>query len=221
MTIAAAGFAVLPEPLGRAVLDTARDAVAEAVAGADPDEVHVGSTSVRVNGILGRVPALAALLDHAPLLDAVAAIVGGPFRLSSFHARSVMPGAPPQALHQDVTTGAEAWPLAGFILMLDRFTERNGATRFVPGSRDLGELPQGQLHHHPAEAHACGAAGSLIVFDGTTWHGHGANATATWRHSVQGAFIPHTAKPAVDFGQCLSPEVWRGLPSRVRSLLQS
>jgi ectoine hydroxylase-related dioxygenase (phytanoyl-CoA dioxygenase family) len=44
---------------------------------------------------------------------------------------------------------------------------------------------------------ACGAAGSLIVFDGSTWHGHGANATAGWRHSVQGAFIPRAAAPAV------------------------
>ena len=74
MTIAAEGYAVLPGPLAESTLVVAREAVVAAVAGADPDEVHVGSTSVRVNGILERVPALGALLEHAPLLEAAGAI---------------------------------------------------------------------------------------------------------------------------------------------------
>jgi ectoine hydroxylase-related dioxygenase (phytanoyl-CoA dioxygenase family) len=94
-----------------------------------------------MNGILGRVPALGALLDHARLLEAAGDIVGGPFRLSSFHSRSLKPGAAEERLHQDVATGAEAWPLAGFILMLDPFTAQNGATRFVPGHATSRSFP--------------------------------------------------------------------------------
>lgn len=219
MTIARAGFAVLPRALPDAVLASVREAVVEAVARAIPGEVHVGSTSVRVNGILGQVPALAALLNHPPLLDAAASIVGGPYRLSSLHARSVKPGAGAQALHQDVATGAEAWPLAGFILMLDPFTLRSGATRFVPGSRDLAGLPAVQRHHRQRAVHACGAAGSLIVFDGSTWHGHGANTTGGWRHSVQGAFIPRAATPTVDFGLALPAAGRDALSARALQVL--
>ena len=219
MTFAAEGYAVLPGPLTGAPLAVVRETVVEAVARVDPGEVRIGSTSARVHGILGRAPALGALLDHAPLLEAAGAIVGGPFRMSSCHGRSLMPGASAEVLHQDVATGVEAWPLAGFILMLDPFTERNGATRFVPGSRDRAELPEVHLRPYPREVSACGAAGSLIVFDGSTWHGHGANATADWRHSVQGAFIPRAAAPAVDFERDLPAEIWRGLSTNAQLLL--
>ena len=210
-----AGFEVLPGPLAEPALVATRDVIVETLARADPGEVRIGSTSARMNGILGRVPALGALLDHAPLLAAAGTIIGGPFRLSSLHSRSLKPGAVAEALHQDVATGAEAWPLAGFILMLDPFTGQNGATRFAPGSRGLAEPPGG----HPAEVTACGSAGSLIVFDGSTWHGHGANATAAWRHSVQGAFIPRSAAPAVDFERNLPAQVWQGLSAEARHLL--
>ena len=218
MAIATAGYAVLRGPLATAALATAREAVVNAVRHAGADDVHVGSTSVRVNGILGRVPELAALLDHKALLDVAREVIGGPFRLSSLHSRSVKPGAGSQALHQDVAPGAEAWPLAGFILMLDPFTRRNGATRFLPGSGGLTELSATETEPPSAEM-ACGPAGSLIVFDGSTWHGHSANATARWRHSVQGAFIPRRASPSVDFERTLPGKTLRGLSSAARGLL--
>ncbi len=218
MAIGVAGYAVLCGPLADAGLIAARQAVANAVACADGAEVHTGSTSVRVNGILDRVPELGALLDHEALLDAAREIIGGAFRLSSFHSRSVRPGARSQALHQDVAPDDEAWPLAGFILMLDPFTERNGATRFLPGSRGLAEFSEAGSKGHPTET-ACGRAGSLIVFDGSMWHGHGPNTTASWRHSVQGAFIPRSARPSVDFERVLSREAVRGLSPAARGLL--
>jgi ectoine hydroxylase-related dioxygenase (phytanoyl-CoA dioxygenase family) len=162
---------------------------------------------------------LGALLDHAPLLELAFAIIGGPYRLSSIHARNVRPGAGAQPLHRDVEPGDEAWPLAGFILMIDAFTELNGATRFVSGSGGLAELATADSEAELQLSVAYGPAGSLIVFDGSTWHGHGANATNAWRRSVQGAFIPATATPAVDFRGGLPPEVWRGMPPNARSLL--
>jgi ectoine hydroxylase-related dioxygenase (phytanoyl-CoA dioxygenase family) len=187
--IAAEGFAVLRGPFGAdlpAAIETARTAIASA----SPSEVHNGSTTSRVNGILERAPSLAALLDYPALLEIARSICGGRFRLSSFHARGVRPGAPGQRLHQDVETGAEGWPLTGFIWMIDAFTKTNGATRFVPGSSVIRSLPKWLLTSHPDEVAACGMAGSLIVYDGSMWHGHGPNVPPQWRWSVQGAFVP-------------------------------
>jgi hypothetical protein len=46
---------------------------------------------------------------------------------------------------------------------------------------------------------ACGPAGSLLIFDGSTWHGHSANVSGGSRRSVQGAFIPRARHAAVDW----------------------
>jgi ectoine hydroxylase-related dioxygenase (phytanoyl-CoA dioxygenase family) len=92
------------------------------------------------------------------------------------HARTLRPGAAAQELHADVPRASDAWPMLGLILMVDRFHAGNGATRFVPGSHRWTELPEDVLADrfasHPGEVLACGPAGSMILFDASTWHGH-------------------------------------------------
>lgn len=212
------GFAVIPGPFRASDLKAAIGAYDHAVATARPEDCKEGSTSTRVNALLGRAPELAAILTHQPLLDAAAALIGGPFKLSAFHARSIRPGASAQALHQDVAPGEDGWPLLGFIFMIDPFQVENGATHFLPGSADLRELPE----EPPPSGleHACGPAGSLLLFDGSVWHGHNANITAHWRRSVQGALIPKGATAAVDHRSYLRPELWSALPPEARLLME-
>ena len=210
------GFAIVSGPFGPASLQDAVQAYERAVAAAQPDEIKTGSTSVRVNGLLDRSPEFAAILTHPPLLSAAAALIGGPFKLSAFHARSISAGATAQTLHQDVAPGRDGWPLLGFIFMVDAFTEENGATRFLPGSVDLAELPDTM----PNMEQACGPAGCMLLFDGSVWHGHGANLTSRCRRSVQGALIPKPARSAVDHRRTLRPEIWAAFPPEVRLLLE-
>jgi len=210
------GFAIVSGPFRPAGLAHVIEAYDRAVAAARPDEVKIGSTSVRIDGLLGRAPKLAAILSHPPLLSAAAALIGGPFKLSAFHARSISAGAGAQTMHQDVAPGRDGWPLLGFIFMVDAFTEENGATRFLPGSADLAELPDTA----PNIEQACGPAGSMLLFDGSVWHGHGANLTSRCRRSVQGALIPKAARSAVDHRRTLRPKIWAAFPQEVRSLLE-
>jgi ectoine hydroxylase-related dioxygenase (phytanoyl-CoA dioxygenase family) len=75
------------------------------------------------------------------------------------------------------------------------------ATRFVPGSHR-----QDAIDAHEEQVLACGPAGSIILFNGSVWHGHTANRSAQRRRSVQGAFIPREARPAVDQAARIRPE---------------
>ena len=59
---------------------------------------------------------------------------------------------------------------------------------------------------HEDEVLACGAAGSLLIFNGSTWHGHTANASNRPRRSLQGAFIPRNGRGATDFAARMQPE---------------
>lgn len=156
-----------------------------ALGDAPPEDVKVGSTTTRINRLLDRAPCLRAIASFQPLLSAASALIGRRFKLSSFHSRSVHPGAAAQRLHQDVGRGEEGWPLLGFIFMVDEFRRQNGATRFFPHSSHLETPPV-----DAEELHACGPAGSMIIFDGCAWHGHSANQTSSWRRSIQGAFVP-------------------------------
>lgn len=215
------GYAVVPGPFDQVDLGRVIQAYERATAEADPEEIGNGSTSVRINGIVGRAPMLGAIFGHAPLLRAASAIIGESFKLSAFHARSVRPGAVAQSLHQDVAPRADGWPLIGFIFMVDAFRIENGATRFVSGSQLSSTIPAEVLGEHPEQRFACGAAGSMILFHGSVWHGHGANRTTDWRRSIQGALIPASARAAVDHRRDIPPEILSTLSPIQRGLLAS
>jgi ectoine hydroxylase-related dioxygenase (phytanoyl-CoA dioxygenase family) len=64
---------------------------------------------------------------------------------------------------------------------LTDFTERNGATRIVPGShRDPSPEYGGEVKSIPAEMRR----GSVLVWHGSLWHGGGANQTTRRRLGI-------------------------------------
>ena len=100
--------------------------------------------------------------------------------------------------------------LVGFIYMVDAFRDDNGSTRFVPGSHVWSEAPPellaGSCAVYPGQVLACGPAGSMILFNGSVWHGHTANRSAEPRRSIQGAYIRRDAASKSDMTASLLPE---------------
>jgi hypothetical protein len=217
------GFAVLPGLLSAEETRHLVDAYDAAFASASGDDVRIGSTSTKVNGILTRGRAFEELFVLPRLLDACCRVIGGPFKLSSFIGRSVRAGASNQGLHVDVTRASADWPLLGFIVMVDAFRPDNGATRFVPGSHLWMDTPDARmpdaLAAHARQTLACGPAGSLLVFNGSVWHGHTANTSTAPRRSVQGAFIPRGGRAATDFAARVSSETHARLSPVARHVL--
>ncbi len=204
------GFVVLPNVLAPERMERLASAYTEAVASATGDDIRVGSTSTKVNDFVNRGAVFDDLYIYPPLLEACCKVIGKPFKLSSFHARTLRPGAHAQELHVDVPRNSADWPLLGFILMVDEFRPDNGTTRFVPGSHRWPTTPEDAMPDvraaHDAEVLACGAAGSLLVFNGSTWHGHTANTSDGPRRSIQGAFIPRDGRAATDFSARMQPD---------------
>jgi ectoine hydroxylase-related dioxygenase (phytanoyl-CoA dioxygenase family) len=158
-----------------------------------------------------------------PVLAACLDTIGPRFQLSSFLGRTVLPGAAAQRLHVDVRPDQDAWPLVGFIVMVDEFRSDNGATRFVPGSHRAETLTGAREGNHRPddERHvlACGDAGSVIVYFGSTWHGYSANRSTTPRRAIQGAYIPRSRTAAVQWGSRMTPETLGRLSASARDLL--
>lgn len=191
------GYIVIEGPVthGRfAQLAAAYDA---AVLAAHPDDVSI-SSSMRVHGFVNRGLNFDELYIYGPILAACCHIIGRPFKLSTLLARTLEPGAPAQDLHVDFKHDAEGWPMIGFIIMIDEFRSDNGATRFVPGSHTFAHAPADVMKDTTADYKgqtlACGPAGSIIIYNGSIWHGFTANRSAGRRRSIQGAFIRREAQ---------------------------
>jgi hypothetical protein len=217
------GFTVIPNAVPHADhqrLSHAYDTAMSLATGAD---VKIGSTTTRLDGFVNRGEEVDALYVYPPLLDACCRLIGRPFKLSSLHARTLHPRSLNGKLHVDVQRDSADWPLVGFILMVDEFRPENGATRFVPGSHRWLNTPEGRFSeergNHPEQVHACGPAGSLLIFHGSTWHDHAANTSDEPRRSLQGAFIPREGNAASNFAARLQPETRARLSPLARYVL--
>ncbi|MBW8873984.1 MAG: phytanoyl-CoA dioxygenase family protein [Acidobacteria bacterium] len=204
------GFVVIPGPVAPDRMAQFAEAYDAAVACATPEDVAIGSTTTRVNDFVNRGPEFDGLYVYEPVLEACCRIIGQPFKLSTMHARTVRPYSRAQNLHVDFKREGDGWPMVGFILMVDEFRTDNGATRFVPGSHKWptipADFPQDPSADYEGQVLACGPAGSVIVYNGSAWHGHTTNRVGEPRRSIQGAYIRRDAEPAVNQAARIRPE---------------
>ena len=104
--------------------------------------------------------------------------------------------------------------MVGFIIMIDDFTPQNAATCFAPGSQGMEALPASF-----SLVQACGPSGSVIVFNGSVWHGHGPNLTEAPRRSLQGAYIRRTETSGETLPARMRPETLDRIGALARYLL--
>jgi ectoine hydroxylase-related dioxygenase (phytanoyl-CoA dioxygenase family) len=220
----AAGFCVLRCIVPAAKMARVAAAYDRAFATATaPDFKHARSGgSTRLTDLVTRDAEFDELYVLEPVLFACADTIGPQFKLSSFSGRTVLPGAAAQGLHVDVRPDEDAWPLLGFIVMVDEFREDNGATRFAPGSHRAEPTGAREGNQRPDDcAHvlACGEPGSVVVYLGSTWHGYSANRSGNPRRSIQGAYIPRGGTAGVQWQSRLSVEALGGLSQVARRVL--
>ena len=218
-----AGFVVIPGPLAPCGLAQLAAAYDSAVASANSEDLSVGSTTTRVHDLVNRDQEFDALYVFRPVLEACCRVICRPFKLSTMLARTLRPHVPAQGLHVDFERDADGWPMVGFILMVDEFRSDNGATRFVPGSHEWPTIPDDLANATSAayagQVVACGPAGSVIVYNGSVWHGHTANSSGQPRRSIQGAYIRREARSTVNLPARMRPETLARIGPLARYLL--
>jgi ectoine hydroxylase-related dioxygenase (phytanoyl-CoA dioxygenase family) len=197
------GFVVIPGPVAVDGLAVLAEAYNAAVASADSEDAANGSSTTRVHDFVNRGSEFDRLYVYQPVLEACSHIIAQPFRLSAMLARTLRSHTQAQALHVDSKRNADGWTMVGFIFMVDEFRCDNGATRFVPGSHKWSAVPS-ELMSDPVadfegQVQACGPAGSMVIYNGSVWHGHAANLTDTPRRSIQGAYIRREAPSGFKF----------------------
>ena len=218
-----AGFVVIPGPVRPDGLVHLAEAYDYSVASAGSDDVSIGSSTTRVHDFVNRGPEFNGRSVFQPILEACCRIIGQPFKLSTMLARTLRPRSPAQGLHVDFKRDAKGWRMVGFIIMIDQFRSDNRATRFVPGSHKTlqspGDVMKDATTDYEGQMLACGSAGSIIIYNGSTWHGHTANQSAQPRRSIQGAFIRREAQAGVNQRIRILPETLGRIGSLAKYLL--
>ena len=139
----------------------------------------LGYRTRRIFNLLARDPLFARVPLHPAVLPLVEQVLDEQCLLSSLTAIEMQPGQEAQPLHADDGSIALPRPHPTVVCValwaLTDFDHANGATRLVPGShrRDRRPAKGEQEEHVEAEM----PAGSVLLYDGSLWHGGGTNAT--------------------------------------------
>lgn len=90
----------------------------------------------------------------------------------------------------------------GCIIMIDDFTESNGATWILPKSHSSIVEPDKESFYSNA-IQATGKKGSVLYFNLRLWHSGGFNYTNEWRHSLGIGFVRGYLKQKIDLPRAM------------------
>ena len=174
------GYAVIEELVDKATMATLTEDLIPGFNAIDPSTA--GNCTRRIHSrTLAVSPILQNLVIHPVLLGVLDKMLGPHcvrYQISSVQGIEVHPGATDQNLHRDDDIFRIPHPHPCFevnmMWAVTDFTAQNGATRVVPGSHRLasGDKPD-PTTAIPTEM----SAGSVLLWQGATWHGAGANRT--------------------------------------------
>jgi len=161
------------------------------------------------------------VLERNDCGDALTRFFGGPYVLNTFGGVLNLPQdvAYVGRIHRDLRTfSGDLNLMAQLLIMLDDFTEENGATYLLSGSHRLKERP-GDEEFFSRAARAVGRAGSVVLFNSNLWHAAGVNRTSRARRALTLAFTTPYIKPQFDYPRAIGYDRGDQLSPTLRQLL--
>jgi ectoine hydroxylase-related dioxygenase (phytanoyl-CoA dioxygenase family) len=139
-----------------------------------------GLKTVRIYNLLARGELYERIPVHENVLPVVEAVLDKGCLVSSLSSIAIGPGEVAQPIHADDMVIPLEKPhvpiVCNTMWALTDFTEDNGATCVIPGSHRSAENPALGVTYE-GTVPATMKKGSVLVFDGSIWHGGGANRT--------------------------------------------
>ncbi|MCD9624536.1 phytanoyl-CoA dioxygenase family protein [Rhabdothermincola salaria] len=182
----------------------------------------LGHHTRRLFNLLARDPAFARVPVFEPVLDVASGVLDEGLLVSSMTAIEMNPGQAPQPFHADdgsIPLPRPHVPITCVaIWALTDFTEENGATRLVPGSHRADRIPRkGEQPDELVEATM--PAGSVLVYNGSVWHGGGENRSDARRMGLVSNYCAGWVRHEENQLLALSPEQVAAFPPRLRRMV--
>jgi ectoine hydroxylase-related dioxygenase (phytanoyl-CoA dioxygenase family) len=216
------GFTIVENAIEPALLDELAAELARLEEDAGPGKnFFEGFKTVRVYNLLARGRRFEAIPVHDHVLPIVERVLDRGCLVSSLSSIAIGPGEGAQPIHADDMLIPLPKPhvpiVCNTMWALTDFTDENGATRLVPGTHRADRSPE------PGEAHAtvpaAMARGSVLVFNGSVWHGGGANRTERRRVGIAMNYCAGWIRQQENQQLGIPREVAKGFSPRLRKLV--
>ena len=184
------------------------------------NNIFEGTRTVRIYNLLARGKLYEAIPVHEHVLPIVEKLLDRGCLISSLSSIAIGPSETPQPLHADDQLIPLPRPHVPIIVnsmwAITDFTEENGATRIVPGSHAWPEAPPLGTSQETVPARM--ARGSVLVYNGSLWHGGGANRTDARRVGIAMNYCAGFIRQQENQQLGIPLDVARGFSPRLRRL---
>jgi ectoine hydroxylase-related dioxygenase (phytanoyl-CoA dioxygenase family) len=179
-----------------------------------------GFSTVRIYNLLVHGKLYEEIPVHDRILPIVEGVLDRGCLVSSLSSIAIGPGEAAQPIHADDMQIPLDKPHAPLVCntmwALTDFTDANGATRLFPGTH-TSQNPEFGTPYEGAIA-ASMKRGSVLVFNGSTWHGGGANTTNARRVGVAMNYCAGFIRQQENQQLGIPLEIARGFSPRLRKL---
>ena len=179
-----------------------------------------GHKTVRIYNLLAYGPPFDRIPVHDSVLPIIEGILDHGCLISSLSSIAIDPGEIAQPIHADDMVIPLDKPHRSIVCnsmwALTDFTAANGATRLVPGTHRKQNPDYGGKYESVA---AEMPKGSVLVWDGSLWHGGGANATNTRRTGIAMNYCAGFIRQQENQQLGLAPELVKTYPTRLQELI--
>jgi len=161
------------------------------------------------------------LFDQPGLLLPFDAVLGPGNIVYAYTSSSMPPGKSnySRRIHRDCPRMVPGYPTnMGATILLDDFTEENGATWYLPGSHRRPTPPSDTEFTRDAKR-LVAPAGSVFFFDALLWHAGGENRTSSWRHALTLNMCRPFMKQRLDIPRMMAQMDLGGISSVARQKL--
>ena len=188
---------------------------------AEGKNLFEGFKTVRIYNLLVHGETFERIPVHENVLPIVEGVLDKGCLVSSLSSIAIGADERPQPLHADdqlIPLPKPHVPLVcNTMWAITDFSDENGATRIVPGSHKADRSPNPLEPHEtiPAEM----SAGSVMVYNGSLWHGGGANRTNERRVGVAMNYCAGWVRQQENQQLGIPREIARGFSPRLRELV--
>jgi hypothetical protein len=212
---------VVPDDLRLELIERIDRAMAAAGIGFGANR-FLGMHTRRLFNLLARDPAFAQVPLFGPAISVAERILDPELQVASLTAIEMNPGQAAQPFHADdgsIPLPRPHVPLTCVaIWALTDFTADNGATRLVPGSHRFDRRPsKGEQPEHWDEALM--PAGSIVVYNGSMWHGGGPNTSGGRRLGIVSHYAAGWIRQEENQLLALSRDQVAAFPERLRRMV--
>ena len=232
------GYFILPQVFSREEIIEARNLVIKYSDNDETKETHFQGAhkeelnlQKRVWNLLNKGDVFVKMVENSELNNIIGEFLGSEFHIGSIAANRILPGGPGQEPHKDYPYwdmyNRETFPHninytvplnCQSLIMLDDFTEENGATAIAPGSQKECRYP-GEGEFFDKMERLIGKAGDVAVFYGMCWHCAMPNRSDKDRSAILIQYLPKFIIPLEDQKRGVNQKVLDKSSPRLKQLL--